>query len=65
MNRHVEYDCFGLPRGGAIFGLLIGIIMVLVGLQQMFGWHIDLWSYVIIIVGILFVAGSLYRITRR
>jgi hypothetical protein len=65
MNRRVENDCFGLPSGGAIFGLLIGIIIVLVGLQQIFGWHIDIWSYVIILVGVLFVVGSFFRLIRR
>lgn len=65
MSRRMENDCFGLPSGGAIFGLVIGIIIILVGLQQIFGWNIDISSYVIIIVGILFAAGSLFKLTRR
>jgi hypothetical protein len=65
MNRREENDCFGLPRGGSIVGLLIGLIIILVGLQQIFGWHIDLWSYVIIIIGFLFIAGSLFRLFSR
>ncbi|MCK5626287.1 hypothetical protein KAI11_05470, partial [Candidatus Bathyarchaeota archaeon] len=39
-KRRREDECFGLPRGGAIFGLFIGLIIIIVGLQQVFGWEI-------------------------
>jgi len=42
MNRRMENDCFGLPKGGAIFGLLLGVIIILVGLQQIFGRRISI-----------------------
>lgn len=58
-------ECFGLPRGGAIFGLFIGLIIIIVGLQQLFGWEIDVGPFAIIIVGILFVAGAIYGLSRR
>ena len=64
MSRR-EDECFGLPRGGALFGLLIGAIIIIVGLQQIFGWQIDIGAYAIIVVGILFVAGAVYKLTRR
>ncbi len=65
MSRRMENDCFGLPNGGAIFGLVIGIIIILVGLQQIFDWNIDLSSYVIIIIGVLIAAGAIFKATRK
>jgi len=64
-GKRMENECFGLPRGGAIFGLFIGIIIILVGLQQLFGWNIDFGSFAIIIVGILIAAGAIYGSSRR
>ena len=58
-------ECFGLPNGGTILGLLIGIIIVIVGLQQVFGSQIDIGPYVTIIVGLLFAVGAIYGLTRR
>ena len=60
-----ERECFGLPRGGAVFGLVIGVIIVLVGLINFFNWNIDLGSLVTIIVGILIAAGAIYGLSRR
>ena len=57
--------CFGLPGGGAIFGLFIGIIIIIVGLQQVFGLNIDVGPFAIIIVGLLFAAGAIYGLTHR
>ena len=64
-ERRVKDECFGLPRGGVIFGLFIGIIIIIVGLQQLFGWEIDIGPFAIIILGLLFVAGAIYTLTRR
>ena len=64
-GKRAENECFGLPRGGAIFGLLIGIIIIIVGLQQVFGWNIDVGPFATIIVGLLFAAGAIYGLTRR
>jgi len=66
-RRQAEKECFGLPHGGAIVGLVIGIIIILVGLSQLpgidFGEYI--WPLVIIIFGILLIAGALYSYSRR
>jgi len=64
-GRRREAECFGLPRGGAVFGLFIGIMILLIGLQQVLGFNIDLGPFVIIVVGLLFVAGALYGLVRR
>ena len=60
-----EAECFGLPRGGVIFGLLIGIVIILVGINELLGLRIDFGPYAIIAVGILFVVGAIYGLSRR
>lgn len=58
-------ECFGLPQGGTIFGLFIGILIVLWGLSSVFGWHIELGTFAIIAFGLLIIAGAIYGLTRR
>jgi len=66
-GKRAEEECFGLPHGGAIVGLIIGIIIILVGLSQLpgidFGEYI--WPLIIIVFGILLVAGAIYGYSRR
>jgi len=64
-KRRREDECFGLPRGGAIFGLFIGLIIIIIGLQQVFGLNIDIEPFATIVVGLLFTAGAIYGLTRR
>ncbi len=65
MGRRKEDECFGLPRGGAIFGLFIGVIIIIVGLQQVFGLNIDVGPFATIVVGLLIAAGAIYWLTCR
>jgi len=62
-----ENECFGLPNGGAIGGLVLGLIIVLWGVTSVldidFGSY--LWALIIIIFGTLMVAGALYSMNRR
>jgi uncharacterized integral membrane protein len=66
-RRRRENECFGLPHGGAIVGLIIGVIIILWGVSSItdldFGDYF--WPFIIIIFGILIVAGALYRYNRR
>jgi hypothetical protein len=67
-GRRVEDECFGLPHGGIIVGLIIGIIVILWGLTQVPGLlpeNFELWWLIVIVFGVLLVAGSLYRLSRR
>ncbi len=63
--RRVENECFGLPNGGMIVGLVIGVIIILLGLslflQVTYGISITFWPFIIIIVGVLIIAGALNR----
>ena len=68
--RKVEGECFGLPNGGMIGGLVFGVIIILVGLGlflQTYGISISnyVWPLIIVIFGTLMVAGALYRLRRN
>ncbi len=68
VRRRQENECFGLPHGGAIAGLIIGILIILWGLSQVtmiFPEDFQFWWLIIIIFGVLIIAGSLYRFSRR
>jgi len=73
-GRRAEEECFGLPHGGAIVGIIIGIIIIVVGLSWVPGLippdvreatEPYFWALIIIVVGILIIAGALYRYSRR
>ncbi len=70
--RRMENECFGLPHGGMIVGIVFGVIIVLVGLGlflQASGVTVDfwqfIWPFVIIIFGLLIVLGALFGRRRR
>ena len=64
-GKRSEDECFGLPHGGTIFGLIIGIIIIVVGLSSLAGISLDLWPVLIIIFGALILGGAIYSITRK
>ncbi|UCE29018.1 MAG: zinc ribbon domain-containing protein [Candidatus Bathyarchaeota archaeon] len=72
LGKRAEEECFGLPHGGAIFGLLIGCVIILVGItlvlreifQLTFGFDI-IWPFFVIVFGLLFIAGAVYALTRK
>jgi uncharacterized membrane protein YvbJ len=64
-RRHDE-ECFGIPQGGTIVGLIIGIIIIIAGVS----WLLDyqfwdyLWPLLVIVFGLLIVVGALYKYGR-
>ncbi len=66
--RRVEKECFGLPNGGMIAAIVFGVIIILLGvsmmLQTMYSINIPVWPLIIIIFGVLILAGALYRRSR-
>jgi len=70
-RRRAESECFGLPHGGAIAGIVIGALILFWGLymfgqqQGLISTNIEFWWVVIIVLGILMIAGGIYRTTRR
>ena len=63
--KNIEKECFGLPHGGTIVGLIIGIIIILVGITSLAGIDIEFWPLIIIIFGLLILVGSIYSLTRK
>ena len=69
--RRVEDECFGIPRGGTVVGLAIGIIIILMGsiwfLQQaeLIPETVEIWPFAVIIFGILILVGAIYGLRRR
>jgi uncharacterized integral membrane protein len=72
-ERHFEEECFGLPYGGAIVGLLFGVIVLIFGatwvVSLSLGMDIDVWRFigpvVVIFIGALIVAGVIYGLRHR
>ncbi len=73
-GKRAEEECFGLPHGGAIVGLIFGIILIIVAISWIPGLIPPevrevadplFWPVIIIVVGILMVAGVLYQYSRR
>jgi hypothetical protein len=68
----MEGECFGLPNGGMIAGLVFGIIIIILGLGLFLEasgyvsnfWNI-FWPFIIIIFGLLVIAGALFGRRRR
>jgi fumarate reductase subunit D len=65
----MEGECFGLPNGGMIAALVFGTIIILVGLGLFlqsseiipnFDFGNLFWPFIIIIFGILILAGAIY-----
>jgi uncharacterized membrane protein YvbJ len=63
-GKRVEDECFRLPKGGAVAGLIIGIIIVLAGVFLVTGFEF-IWPVLIIVLGILIIAGAVYGFSRR
>jgi hypothetical protein len=69
-RRKAEEQCFGLPHGGAIAGIAIGLIILIWGIlliAEQSGWisnTIDFWVVILIVIGVLMIAGAVYRMSR-
>ena len=66
-RHHHREEFFGLPNGSMIVGLLFGILLILFGVSSFYG--ISLWRYIwpaiIVIIGILIVAGAITNYSRK
>jgi hypothetical protein len=65
-----EDDCFDSSYGGAICGLLIGLLIIVWAVSQFIpGLSALLWTYWwpigLLIVGLLIIASALFAITRQ
>lgn len=60
-RRDMREECFGLPGGNSIIGVLIGLAIIFAGARSLFGWSFDIGPFAIIVVGLLIVAGAIYK----
>ena len=60
-GRRMEDECFGLPGESSIIGVIIGLVIILIGARELFGWNIDFGPFIAIVFGVLIIAGALYR----
>jgi tetrahydromethanopterin S-methyltransferase subunit E len=61
-RRHLDEECFGLPYGGAIVGVIIGLVIILAGVGMIIGYNVwnYFWAMIIIIIGVLIIAGAIF-----
>jgi len=58
-----EYSDFLI--GGAVFGIVFGILIVLLELSSLLGWGINIMALIVILFGTLVFAGAIYTLTRE
>lgn len=65
-ERRLDEECFGLPYGGAIVGVVFGIFIIILGLALAFGVDIGRWigPSIMITIGLLIIAGVVYGLRR-
>ena len=65
-ERRIEEECFGLPYGGAIVGVIFGIFIIILGLSVAFGVDIGRWigPLILITIGSLIIVGIVYGLRR-
>ena len=66
-NRFRGEECFGLPYGTTIIGIVFGIFVIILGITLLLELSVERWfgSVVVITIGILIAAGAIYRLIGR
>jgi len=71
IGEHKDDECFGLPYGDAICGVIFGGLIIIVGLSWVLGldfstlWETAIGPYLVILFGALIVLGAIYSSTRK
>jgi len=67
-----EHECFGLPHGGIIVGLLFGLIILIYGVAWALSVTLGITfsgqlvgPLIAILIAILIIAGAIYQLRRR
>lgn len=65
--RRTSDECFGIPYGGAVFGLVFGSLLVILGLGQVLGLELERYigPVIIIVIGLLIIVGAFFAYLRR
>ncbi|MDI9623619.1 MAG: zinc-ribbon domain-containing protein [Methanothermobacter sp.] len=61
-ERYKE-ECFGLPHGGLIIGVIFGTLLIIIGISAILKIDIGyiIGPSIMIIIGILIIAGAIYK----
>lgn len=62
-NRDWDTECFGLRRGGALFALVLGLLIILAGVSSMIGESLLQWiaPFFVIGIGVIIIVSILRR----
>ncbi|HIH62013.1 MAG TPA: zinc ribbon domain-containing protein [Methanobacteriales archaeon] len=60
-------ECFGLPHGGLIVGVIFGTLLIIIGISAMLKIDIGyiIGPSIMIIIGILIIIGALYKVSQK
>ncbi len=66
-EKRVEEECFGIPYGGAIAGIIFGVFIILIGLSIALGLHIGRWivAFIVFVIGLLIIVAVIFGRYRR
>jgi ribosomal protein L40E len=69
-GKTVEDECFKLPHGGAIIGIIIGAFLVIIGASLALGLDFEIWGRwfgtgILIVIGLIIVISAIYGLTRK
>lgn len=66
-RHHQREECFGLPHGGLIVGVIVGVFLIIFGLSSIYGFSVwqYIWPIVLVIIGILIIGGAIYSYKNR
>ena len=60
-------ECFGLPHGGLIVGVIFGTLLIIIGISAILKIDIGyiIGPSIMIIIGILIIIGALYKVRQK
>ncbi len=67
IERKIEEECFWIPYGGALIGVILGVFIIIIGLAIVYNLEIWRWigTFITIIIGLLIVIAALFGFRRR
>jgi hypothetical protein len=62
-DRDWDTECFGLRRGGALFALVLGLLIIVAGVSALIGESLLQWiaPFFVIGIGLIIIVGILRR----
>lgn len=62
-DRNWDTECFGLRRGGALFALVLGLLIILAGVSSLIGESLLQWiaPFFVIGIGVIIIVSILRR----